>query len=58
MENIKININNLEKKLPSNIEAEQALIGSVLVNNDIIDEISNIINSAKFLILSIKKFMK
>ena len=48
MENIKININNLEKKLPSNIEAEQALIGSVLVNNDIIDEISNIINSAKF----------
>ena len=27
-----------EKKLPSNIEAEQSLIGSVLVNNDIIDE--------------------
>ena len=37
-----------EKKLPSNIEAEQSLIGSVLVNNDIIDEISNIVNSAKF----------
>ena len=37
-----------ENKLPSNLEAEQALIGSVLVNNDIIDEISNIINSIKF----------
>ena len=48
MENIKLNINNSERKLPSNLEAEQALIGSVLVNNDIIDEISNIINSTKF----------
>ncbi len=39
---------NIENKHPSNIEAEQALIGSVLVNNDIIDEISNIINSRIF----------
>ena len=30
--------------LPSNLEAEQALIGSILVNNGIIDEISNIVN--------------
>ena len=37
---------NLE--IPSNIEAEQHLLGSVLVNNDIIDEIANIINSEKF----------
>ena len=37
-----------EKKLPSNIEAEQSLIGSVLVNNDIIDEISNIVTGGKF----------
>ena len=37
-----------ENKLPSNIEAEQSLIGSVLVNNDIIDEISNIVNPGKF----------
>ena len=37
-----------ENKLPSNIEAEQSLIGSVLVNNDIMDEISNIINPGKF----------
>ena len=49
MEKIKLNINNLEeKKLPSNLEAEQALIGSVLVNNEIIDDISSIVSSHKF----------
>ena len=49
MEKLNFNISKAEeKKLPSNLEAEQALIGSVLVNNDIIDEISNIINSNKF----------
>ena len=37
-----------EKKLPSNLEAEQALLGSILVNNDIIDEISNFISFPKF----------
>ena len=36
------------KLLPSNLEAEQALIGSILVNNDIIDEISNIVNRNEF----------
>ena len=35
-------------KQPANIEAEQALLGSILVNNDIIDEISNIIKSSTF----------
>ncbi|MEK9918238.1 MAG: replicative DNA helicase [Pelagibacteraceae bacterium] len=49
MENVKLNISSAEaNKLPSNIEAEQSLIGSVLVNNDIIDEVSNIVNSSKF----------
>jgi len=49
MEKLKINnLNNKEVKLPSNIEAEQALLGSILVNNDIIDEISNIITSKDF----------
>ena len=49
MEKINLNLaNNIEKKLPSNLEAEQSLIGSVMVNNDIIDEISNIVNSGKF----------
>ena len=40
--------NKIENKQPSNLEAEQALIGSVLVNNDIIDEISTMINSSIF----------
>ena len=40
--------NNIENKQPSNIEAEQALLGSVLVNNDIIDEISTILNASTF----------
>ena len=35
-------------KIPSNIEAEQALIGSILVNNDVLDEVSNIISATKF----------
>ena len=49
MEKVKIPLKQTgEIKLPSNLEAEQALIGSVMVNNDIIDEISNIINSNKF----------
>ena len=49
MENVKLNVSSTEaNKLPSNIEAEQSLIGSVLVNNDIIDEVSNIVNSSKF----------
>ena len=48
MEKVKISLKQAgEIKLPSNLEAEQALIGSVMVNNDIIDEISNIINSNK-----------
>ena len=38
----------IDNKQPSNIEAEQALIGAVLVNNDIIDEISSIISSSTF----------
>ena len=48
MEKLKINNFKQENKLPSNIEAEQALIGSILVNNDIIDEISNIVNHKNF----------
>tara|TARA_A100001015_G_scaffold242642_1_gene277262 strand:+ start:276 stop:1700 length:1425 start_codon:yes stop_codon:yes gene_type:complete len=36
------------QEIPSNIEAEQHLLGSVLINNDIIDEIANIINYEKF----------
>ena len=48
MDNLQIKSISKEIKLPSNIEAEQTLIGSVLVNNDIIDEIANIINEKEF----------
>ena len=49
MEKLDITKNhNKNQEIPSNIEAEQHLLGSVLVNNDIIDEIANIINSEKF----------
>ena len=36
------------KELPNNIEAEQAVIGSILVNNEIFDEINTIISSTNF----------
>ena len=41
-------VEDLQKKMPCNIEAEQAVIGSLLVSNDIYDEISPIIDSQKF----------
>ena len=36
------------KELPNNIEAEQAVIGSILVSNEIFDEINIIITSNNF----------
>jgi len=36
------------KELPNNIDAEQSVIGSILVSNDIFDEISTIISSNNF----------
>ena len=48
MEKIKPSDSGSNKKQPSNIDAEQALIGSILVNNDIIDEVANIINPTSF----------
>jgi len=41
-------IKNNEKSMPCNVEAEQALIGSILVSNEIFDEITPIIDSKKF----------
>ena len=48
MEKIKSKEAIIDKKQPSNLEAEQALLGSILVNNDIIDEVSNTINPSSF----------
>ena len=36
------------KQMPCNIEAEQAVIGSILVSNEIYDEVSIVIDSKKF----------
>ena len=44
MKEIKPLQNPTKNKQPSNLEAEQALLGSILVNNDIIDEVSTIIS--------------
>ena len=41
-------VQNPQKQMPCNIEAEQAVIGSILVSNEIYDEISSIIDSKKF----------
>ena len=41
-------VENSQKQMPCNIEAEQAVIGSILVSNDIYDEISPIIDEKKF----------
>ena len=46
------------KELPNNIEAEQAVIGSILVTNEIFDEINTIISSKIFMILCTKKFLQ
>ena len=48
MSEIKSLKNNPENKQPSNLEAEQALLGSIMVNNDIIDEVSTLIKSNIF----------
>jgi len=44
------------KELPNNIEAEQSVIGSILVSNDIFDDVSPIIITQNFTILFTKKF--
>ena len=36
------------KELPNNIEAEQSVLGSILLSNEIFDEINTIINSKNF----------
>ena len=45
MENTLSLVKDKFKELPNNIEAEQSVIGSILVTNEIFDEISIIITS-------------
>jgi replicative DNA helicase len=46
-QNLKV-VENSQKQMPCNIEAEQAVIGSILVLNEIYDEISPVIDAQKF----------
>ncbi len=48
MENNLTLVQNKFKELPNNIEAEQSVIGSILVTNEIFDEINLIIKSEQF----------
>ena len=48
MKEVKSVQNNSKDKQPSNLEAEQSLLGSILVNNDIIDEVSTLVSSNIF----------
>ena len=41
-------VRNHTAELPNNTEAEQSVIGSILVSNDIFDDVSPIINYTKF----------
>ena len=47
MSNLNI-VKNQTEELPNNIEAEQAIIGSILISNEIFDDINIIINSNNF----------
>ncbi len=48
MENNLSIVKNNFKELPNNIEAEQAVIGSILVSNELFDEINTIISNVNF----------
>ena len=50
-------VQNNFKELPNNIEAEQSVIGSILTQNEIFDEITGIITDKNFLIHFIKKYL-
>ena len=41
-------VKNISKELPNNIEAEQSVIGSILISNELFDEINMIISSKNF----------
>ena len=41
-------VKNNPNELPNNIEAEQSVIGSILLSNEVFDEINMILNSKYF----------
>ena len=49
IQNISKNLDDLDyKQMPHNIEAEQQLLGALLINNDLIDRISNFLKPEHF----------
>ena len=48
MENNLSIVKETHKELPNNIEAEQSVIGSILVTNEIFDEVNTIISNINF----------
>ena len=48
MENNLSIVKNQFKELPNNIEAEQAVLGSILVTNEIFDEVNTIVSNINF----------
>ena len=45
-------------EMPNNIEAEQSVIGSVLLTNEIFDEVSLVLSSKNFYDQSTEKYLK
>jgi len=43
-----LNVDAEAQALPHNIEAEQALLGALLVNNDVFDRVTAIVNEGHF----------
>ena len=49
-------VKNKLEELPNNIEAEQSVIGSILLSNEIFDEINISFKAKTFMTLCIKNF--
>ena len=47
-QNMKSNLMETNFEIPQNIDAEQALLGALLVNNEIYDKINNILKTEHF----------
>ena len=41
-------VKNKIEELPNNIEAEQSIIGSILISNEIFDEINTVVSSKEY----------
>ena len=51
-------VTNNAEELPNNIEAEQSVIGSILLSNEIFDDVNLLFHLKTFMIQSIKKYSK